>query len=256
MNKKEVVYQIAKLRFAVPVMLAVLCLSPLTVGAHGPVKDQSPDDKPLIKKPVLVEKKKQPGSPLSIGNMVIAESEDGRMPEIIFTVKNNSDKVIIAYAVKHEGAFGQGAFTGTIANISPDSERALLPGRSPRMEITGIEYAGMPETMILSVDFVEFADGTRWGLDTMKTGERVDGTRAGAQAVRDALMQILKSEGVGAIVRSLDTIEPQADQLSLRSSEWLDSFSTGVKWMRARVRLKGRNYAEIEKELRHSPDFK
>ena len=27
----------------------------------------------------------------------------------------------------------------------------------------------------------------------MKTGERVDGTRAGAQAVRDALMQILKA---------------------------------------------------------------
>jgi hypothetical protein len=253
MNNKEFVPQKAKLIFVVPVLLAVLCLALLTVGAHGPVKDQSPDDKPLVKKPVLVEKKKQPGSPLSIGNMVIAESEDGQMPEITFTVTNKSDKVIIAYAIKHEGAFGQGPLTGVIANISPDSERALLPGRSPQMEIAGIEYSGMPETMILSVDFVEFADGTRWGLDTMKTGERVDGTRAGVQAVRDALMPILKTAGVDAVVQLLDTIEPQADQSSLRSSEWLDSFSTGVKWMRERVRRKGRDYSKIEKELRHSP---
>lgn len=256
MNKKEFVYEIAKLRFTAPVILALLCLVLLTVGAHGPVKDQSPDDKSLVKKPVLVEKKKQPGSPLIIGNMVIAESEDGRMPEITFTVTNKSDKVIIAYAVKHEGAFGQGAVAGAITNISPDSERALLPGRSPHMEIGGIEYSGMPETMILSVDFVEFADGTRWGLDTMKTGERVDGTRAGAQAVRDALLLILKAGGVDAVVQSLDTIEPQADQSSLHSSEWLDSFSTGVKWMRERVRRKGRDYSSVEKELQHSPDFK
>ena len=143
-----------------------------------------------------------------------------------------------------------------LQSISPDLERAFFPGQSPQMEITGIEYSGMPETMILSVDFVEFADGTRWGLDTMKTGERIDGVRAGAQAARDALMQILKTGGVDAVVRSLDTIEPQADQSSLRSSEWLDSFSTGVKWMRARVRRKGRDYSEIEKELRHAPDFK
>src|ERR1044072_1846932 len=126
MNKKEFADQIAKLSVAVPVLLAVLCLPLLTVGAHGPVKDQSPDNKPLVKKPVLVEKKEQPGSPLSIGNMVIAESEDGQMPEILFTVTNKSDKVIIAYAVKHEGAFGQNALTGVISNISPDSERALL----------------------------------------------------------------------------------------------------------------------------------
>jgi hypothetical protein len=228
----------------------------LTVGAQGPQIDQPPDAKPLVKKPLLVEKKKQSGSPLNVGDMVVAESEDGQMPEITFTVTNKTDKPIIAYAVKHEGAFGQGAFTGAISNISPDPERALLPGQSPQMEITGIEYSGMPETMILSVDFVEFVDGTRWGGDTMRTGERVDGTRAGAQAVRDAMMPILKARGVDAVVLSLDTIEAQADQSSLRSSEWLDSFSTGVKWMRERVRRKGRDYNGVEKELRHSPDLR
>ncbi|HKS40031.1 MAG TPA: hypothetical protein VJX74_05405 [Blastocatellia bacterium] len=256
MNKKEFVYQKSNLRFAVPVMLIVSCLAILTVGAREPLKGQSPDNKPLVKKPVLVEKKEQSGSPLSIGNMVIAESEDGQMPEILFTVTNKTDKVIIAYAVKHEGAFGQSALTGVISNISPDSERALLPGRSPQMEINGIEYSGMPETMILSVDFVEFADGTRWGPDTMKTGERVDGTRAGARALREALIPILKAGGVDAVVRSLDAIEPQADQSSFRSSEWLDSFSTGVKWMRERVRRKGQDYSKVEKELQPSPDLR
>src|ERR1044072_9296087 len=149
MNKKEFVDQIAKLRFAVPVLLAVLCLALLTVGAHGPVKDQSPDNKPLVKKPVLVEKKEQPGSPLSIGNMVIAESEDGQMTEIHFTVTNKTDKLITAYTVKHEGAFGQGAVAGAITVNCPDLEHAFFPGRSPQMEINGIEYSSMPETMIL-----------------------------------------------------------------------------------------------------------
>jgi len=131
----------------------------------------------------------------------------------------------------------------------------LGPGQSAQLEIDTTDFNEPLEKLVLSVDFVEFADGTRWGLDTMKNAERVDGVRAGAKAERDALMRVLKAEGADGVARSLDSVAPEPDLASSRSKEWLNSFSDGVNWMRERVRRKGRNYSEIEKELRRLLDF-
>jgi len=235
-----------------PIAVGILCLTFLSVGAERPQKGQSPADKPSAKGPLLVLKKKQPDSPLRITDIIVADSEDPRMPTVYL---NKSDKLILVYAVKHEAPSNQGAISVSTVSINPDRERSLGPGQSAQLEIDTTDFNEPLEKLVLSVDFVEFADGTRWGLDTMKNAERVDGVRAGAKAERDALMRVLKAEGADGVARSLDSVAPEPDLASSRSKEWLNSFSDGVNWMRERVRRKGRNYSEIEKELRRLLDF-
>lgn len=113
----------------------------------------------------------------------------------------------------------------------------------------------MPDSITLSVDFVEFVSGTRWGPDTLKTGETIDGVRAGAQAEREVLLNLLLTQGIDALMRSLDSVKPEVDQGLPRSSEWLDGFRHGVGWIRERVRSKGPKHSEIETELRRSGSF-
>jgi hypothetical protein len=231
------------------IVIGILCLAILVVSAR-PRKNQTTTDGVAAKKPLLILKD-QPNSPLTITSVIVDEFSDPRMPTVNFNVINNSGKPIMVYAIKHEAALGsRGTVSGWVAVNSPDSKHALRPGRAPQGEISGIQYPEPPESLTLSVDFVEFVDGTRWGDDTFKNGERIDGVRAGANEEREALMKVLRTNGTEELIRSLDSIEPKADQPSSRSAQWLDGYRHGVGWMRERVRSKGQSHSEIEKELR------
>jgi len=221
-----------------------MCLT-ILVAVARPQTNQGPDNSVTEKKPLLIIKD-QPDSPLTITNVIVDNFPDPRMPTVDFNVVNNSGKRIMVWAIKHEA----GGMSGSMVFIKPDIKRALRPGKAPQVEISRIQYPQPPESFTLSVDFVEFVDGTRWGDDSFKTGDRVDGVRAGANAQREALMKILKSDGPEEVIRLLDSVEPKPDQSSARSAQWRDGFRGGVGWVRERVRLKGPNRSEIEKELR------
>ena len=236
------------------IVAGILFLAIFSVSAR-PQTDQSPTYRAGAKKPLIVLNKDQPDSPIIITAAVVDDFPDPRMPAVHFNVINNSGKPIMVYAIKHEAALGnRGSISGVIIVNSADNERALRPGKAPQVEISGIQYPQPPETMTLSVDFVEFVDGTRWGEDTFKNGERIDGVRAGANAQREALLNVLTTDGPEELIRSLDLVMPDSYQSSSRSAEWLDGFRHGVGWIRARVRAKGQNFSEVEKVLRHMVD--
>lgn len=248
MQKTKMKVNIIVLVFGIP------CLAIFAVGARPQANqaaiNQTDSNKVAKKKPLLIVKD-QPDSPLTIIEPILDEFSDSRMPRVYFNVINISGKRILAYAIKHEAALGsRGGFSGSIAVINPDREHALAPGKAPQGEISGIQYPQPPESLTLSVDFVEFVDGTRWGDDTLKNGDRLDGIWAGAEAEREALLKVLTTNGTEEVMRSLDSIEPKADQPLSRSDQWLEGFRHGVGWMRGRVRNKRQNHSEIEKELR------
>jgi len=244
MRKTEI-----KAHSIVLIVIGALSLAILAVSAK-PRENQTNTDRASPKKPVMIVKD-QPDSPLTITSVVVDYFPDARMPEVSFKVTNVSGKRIMVYAIKHVAALGsRGAFSGAVTIIRADRKRALRPGESPEGEISGIQYPQPPESLTLSVDYVEFVDGTRWGEDTLKNGERIDGMRAGADAEREALLKVRMTEGAEGVVRSLDSITPEADQPSSRSAQWLDGFRGGVGTMRERVRSKGQSHIEIEKELR------
>ena len=231
-------------------------LHSVALNAQLPQENQTSSNKSRERSPLRVLKKKQPGAPLSITAVVVDDSPDGLMPTVYFTVTNNSGKRIITYAVKNEAKLSRGTISTAITMITnPDRKHALRSGKGGQMEFSDLHYGEPPESMILSIDFVEFLDGTRWGPDTTKTGERLDGVRAGAQAQRDALMKVLMADGPEGVIRSLDSITAEADQSIPRSQEWLDGFRGGVGSVRGRVRNKGRDFSEIEKELRYVVDL-
>jgi hypothetical protein len=235
------------------IAVGILCLAILAVGA-GPRKYQDPVGRTITKRPLLILKKNQPDSPLTITAVIVDDSPDSRMPTVHFTLINNSGKRIMVYAVKHEAQFSNGTVSGSVVVNLPDAKHALRPGRAPQVEISGIQYPQPPESLTLSVDFVEFVDGVRWGDDTLRTSERIDGLRAGASAEREILMKVLTTDGPEGVLRSLDLIKPEPNQVSSRSEEWLDGFRHGVGWIRERVRSKGENSSEIEKELKQPVD--
>src|SRR5436309_171127 len=219
--------------------LAGLMISgrPMEVKQKGGVSTVQDSAKPSL----LVLVKPQTDPPLLIIGMTVEDSADPRMPTVQFTIKNNTKKRIMAYAIRHDETLPHSSFSGTVAVNSPDRNRALPAGAEVQSEITGIQYSEPPISLMLSVDFVEFTDGTRWGPDTYKHGERIDGLRAGAKMAKERMLKILAVDGPEALIHSLDSINVEADQPDLHSSEWLDGFRHGVGWMRERMRSKGKD---------------
>lgn len=232
--------------------LAVLIIRgrPLEVQQKGETSEaQNPTKSNLL---VLI--RPQEDAPLLITGITAADSTDPQIPIIRFTITNHTKLRIRAYAIRHDATLPHSSFPGTIAVNFPDRNRALQAGASSQLEISGIKYSEIPTNLILSIDFVEFESGRRWGPDTFKHGEQIDGVRAGAKMAKVAMIKTLETNGLEVLLRSLDSINVEADQPDLHSSEWLEGFRHGVGWMRERVRSKGRNLVEIKRELQHSID--
>jgi hypothetical protein len=232
-----------------PMAMGMLCLAIVAVPARH-LRNQAPVTK------LLVTRMKQPGSPLTISQVTVDDSSDPLMPTIHCNIKNNSSKPVIAYSVKHEAVFSHrtGTVSGSVTSIPADRENPMRPSDARQVEIYGVMYGEMPQSVMLSVDLVEFTDGTRWGPDTLKNSERIDGARAGAQAERELLMKVLMTSGTEGVMRWMDSSQAEPDETLPRSTEWLDGFRGGAGWVRDRVRSKGQNLSEVEKELRRPAD--
>jgi hypothetical protein len=238
-------------------VIGIFCLAALMISGRplaGKQKGEGATAQDSAKPNLLVLVKPQSTPPLLINGMTVDDSADPRMPTVQFTVTNNTRKRIMAYAIRHDATLPHSSFSGTVAVNSPDRNRAIPAGAQGQLEITGIQYSEPPISLTLSVDFVEFVGGTRWGPDTYKHGELIDGLRVGAKMAKEAMLRALEAYGPEVFIHSLDSIQVKADQPDLHSSNWLEGFRHGVGWMRERVRSKGKDLIEIKRELRHSSD--
>ncbi|HYG81261.1 MAG TPA: hypothetical protein VD861_12775 [Pyrinomonadaceae bacterium] len=101
------------------------------------------------------------------------------------------------------------------------------------------------------VDFVEFADGTRWGGDAGRSGEMLDGYRAGGKAALKKYREILASGGTDALEQALASQDSLQPDDKTKSSVWLDGFSSGVSRVKSRLstaKTKG-GQEEVRREL-------
>lgn len=232
-----------------------LCLAALMIGGR-PMGNQQQIEastaQTLPKSDILVVVKPQEDSPLLITGMKIADSTDPRMPVVEYTITNNTKKRIMAFAIRYDAMLADSTISGSITANYPDYNRALQPHIPVQSEVAGIQYPKPPVSIILSVDFVEFAGGRRWGPDTYKHGELIDGVRAGVKKAKEVMLKALETDGTEAFVHSLDAIKVAAEPSPAHSSEWLEGFRHGVGWLRERVRNKGKDVIEIRRELLHT----
>ncbi len=194
----------------------------------------------------------QPDAPLRILPTFV-DPENPLRPRYGYSITNTTDKAIVAYAIQESVSLGPGSpiVTTTLSHLP--AKKLLLGPHDSRQEESGSgkTYDRAPTEVRLSVDFVEFADATRWGEDQIRSGERLDGERAGGRAALKKYREVLAADGVNVLIEALEN--PNLIQLGdpTKSSNWLDGFKTGtsiVKGRLAAARMKGGHDA-VRREL-------
>jgi hypothetical protein len=178
----------------------------------------------------------QPDSPLLILSTYV-DSSDSLHLRYGYSVTNRTDKAIRAYTIQESVSLDTGAsIISTSLTHAPAVKQFLKPHQSRQEEWgLGKTYPSPPIKVELAVDFVEFADGTKWGEDTHKSGDRLDGMRAGGKAALKQYRKVLVNEGINGLEQapaSLNLIQPENQ---LKSGDWVEGFNIGVNTVTRRL---------------------
>ena len=202
---------------------------------------------------VLVEA--QPDAPLTISS-VVDNTSDPLSPVVQFTLTNVGRKPIRAYAISNEVRTERAASKGVELNNVTSLRAVLRPHGSEPVALDGIAYSEAVISIKLTVDFVEFTDGTTWGADEFKSAEKLAGRRAGARAAKKRLLALLEAEGALAVLNAVTTDEFKFEPPEGQTPEWSDGFRLGVKAVHARIKHENSSggLMEIEPALRRPFD--
>lgn len=88
----------------------------------------------------------------------------------------------------------------------------------------------------ISLDFVQFANGSFWGTDTNEFAERLRGFRAGGLAVKDRFAKIQNENGETGLIKLLKLDALDIEVPDDHSSAWLDGFRDGVRTIFEKLR--------------------
>lgn len=225
-------------------ILILLSASLLTVAQAVPTPTSSSPTPPQLR---IVP---QPDAPAKISSAEVtwATPDDRRGVQIYIVVENVTQQGIQTYTTRRE-------------LNEPAGRKACLgpPGRPggvfrPLQKWGTSTWQGVPNAdppSAVWIDFVEFVDGTRWGADECRMGERIDGGRAGTRAQRDQLLEIFREKGadalmafikqnfkmgleIGALSRGEKPLLPVAPPPG-HSKEWDEGFSSGARALLQRV---------------------
>lgn len=180
---------------------------------------------------------KQPGSPLLI-QVTNVDSSNPLQPRYQYTVTNVGDKPVRAYAIKESTSLDAGGPTiHTYFTNFPSTTQFLTPyGVGYEEGGFGNSYPTPPIKVELSVDFIELADGTRWGDDAAKSGDTLDGMRAGGRAALKRYREILASQGEVGLERALSDENSVPREAKPKSDEWARGFDMGVGFISGRIK--------------------
>ncbi|MDQ1592282.1 MAG: hypothetical protein QOG71_2909 [Pyrinomonadaceae bacterium] len=199
--------------------------------------------------PVKVEVQPQADVPLAITSIYVTSS-DLKQPDFTYEVVNTNNKPISAYAIRHEVTIGATQTSG-VTFTSMWSHSSLLQPQSKIVEQSvGTTYGATVSGVMLSVDFVEFADGSTWGADTFKMSEKLAGRRTGGRTALKEFREKSNLHGPGAVSSMLEeeiSLAPQVD----KSPIWKEGFEEGIKIVRLRLQHAKRKggLSALESEL-------
>jgi hypothetical protein len=162
-----------------------------------------------------------------------------------FDIANRSNKPIHSYDCRYYSpvAVGNGSY-GTGAG-------GLLPGQSRDDSISTNEYA----PLTLTIDFVQFADGTTWFSNSPQSTVKPDGLKAGAKAAANYLLTVMSRDGTQAVMDTLPRIHAdvrEPDGLATNPDFGIFGFYCGVTNITVRVEheYKGGGAKGVETFLR------
>ena len=103
----------------------------------------------------------------------------------------------------------------------------MLPNESEVVPDTCDLRSEKISRILLSVDYVEFADGKKWGADSIKSAERSAGQRAAAHIISKRLLKILSSGNLDDVVIAIEAGAANIEPPPGRSEEWKEGFRIG-----------------------------
>ena len=194
----------------------------------------------------------RPDSPLIISNpryysfMSIGSGIGGVLR---FDVTNGSNKAINSYACRYYTPVpvGNGSY-----GSHPEQ---FLPGQSRDDSISAHEYA----PLTLTIDFVQFADGTTWFSNSPQSKVKPDGFRAGAKAAARYLLAVMTRDGIQTVMDTLPRIHAdvrEPDGQATDSEFGSFGFYCGVTNIAVRVENEYKNSGSqgVETFLRSYPE--
>ncbi|HEX8181649.1 MAG TPA: hypothetical protein VF525_19060 [Pyrinomonadaceae bacterium] len=155
--------------------------------------------------------------------------------QVNYVLQNISNKSIRAYAVLEESITSRGRGTGsTIVNLTSNAEGL----QSSQIRSGTYESGASLLSLKLSIDYVEFVDGTTWGNDTQHTAENLAGQRTGSQETVKRLRELFNQQGQDALVqlvkrKDAEVATPPVD----RSAVWQYGFQVGHNSVLHRLRI-------------------
>lgn len=195
----------------------------------------------------------RPDAPLGL-QITHSESAgvDQYIPEVEVVITNPSNKVVSAYAIRHDVGLKGQLRPGGVRLIRARAARSLLrPGDAQTVSIGGTRYSLPIERLVVSIDFLEFTDGTTWGADTYSSREVLTGMRAGEEATARYLLGLLTAQGPTTFARELERADDDSSIPLGESPKWREGFQRGMAFIRARVKHEARDFSatEIERAL-------
>jgi len=120
--------------------------------------------------------------------------------ELRFAITNRSNKTIHSYQCRYSSPVpvGNGGY-------GSQPEAGLLPGQSNEDSISTHEYA----PLTLTIDFVQFADGTTWFSGSPFANVKPEGFRLGETVAAVYLLQLMSRHGVKAVMETLPRIHAE-----------------------------------------------
>lgn len=184
----------------------------------------------------------QPDSPLRITTATIESAPEESYINI--SVINVGNKPIRAFAVSRDEE-GGGVRSSGVGLYHMSTLSTLLPPGQPM----SVVYDADGERIMLSIDFVEFADGATWGPDVHKSAERLAGQRVGGQAALQYLLKVLETGDSEAVLKAIT--KNAVTTPSGHTKQWELGFRTGVDVVYGRIQKANREggSAQIGYEL-------
>jgi hypothetical protein len=182
---------------------------------------------------------------------------DPQLPQIKFELKNRSGKAVSAYAIHLKSIKPNGTSEKATVRHLLALSSMLQPNMSKAEAIMAEDYTQPAPSYTLAIDFVEFVDGSAWGVDKFKSGERLAGRRAGFAIEKNRFLKVLKGQGVSALKKAIDNADViDSETPSGRSKEWEEGFNTGRKMVQIRLQRaqKRGGTPEVELELQSPND--
>ena len=205
--------------------IAITALN-LVLGAFLIHKSSGQTNKHADQKPLIVEVIAQNDNPLRI-MLIDIDNSALSVQKVNYTIQNIANKPVRGYVI-----WAKGKNTGKITtNFFPT--KSFQPGTVYTEELS-VEREGIKpdESLSLSIDYIEFEDGSSWGEDIQGQSEHLIGARAGVEVAVKELRSLINNRETAALTALLEKNLVDVDvslPKTAQSEKWRTGFTDAYK---------------------------